>query len=514
MRNLWILLKNSFNMMIGSVTQRRGKSRSSLLTFAIMIVLLVAVFSYNAYSTISSFSFLGNQFAIFNGIFTILVTLFVLGCLRATSNNTPTSDSDFLLSLPIKKYIIILSKTLNKYLYDLFFTCIVFVPYVVIYSIFYGINIGFILMSVTLILLLPLLSVGLTYILDFSISRLFNKTRFAGVFKSLFSLFLFGIVFVFIMIVSVNYGFLDETMIKSYFETKPISNTLLNYLFSPNIQNVLITLVLTLGVFLLGTLLFTLNYGKIFVAYKSKNKDLKFKQNKTPLNLLLKKEFNNYFSSPTYLVNTSMGPVMIIIFCILSINLNLSAMLSPLGDVTTYIFAISTIVISFMSCTSTISAVSISLEGKSIWFLKSMPIKIKTIFLSKLLFHNIIVLTPIVIAGIFLSIYFKFNIIFSVLLILIPTVLTLTMSVLGLYINLRHPMLDFDDEAKVIKQSMSVLLTLLIGLVITLLPVMLFLIFELPILPLSLGFLALLIVLFVIFSLILFTKGVKLFRIL
>lgn len=516
MRNLFILLKNNFNMMIGSM-KRNNKNRSDksvIFLFLFLALFLVAIFSYNAYNTINGFRDLGEKFAIFNGLFTILVTLLVLGCLRATSQNAQNSDSDFLLSLPIKKYTIILSKTLNKYIYDLFFTLVIFAPYVVIYSIFYGVSFQFIIMSILIILLLPLLSVGLTYVVDFFITRLFNKTKFAGILKSLFSLFLFGMAFVFIIVSSMDYSFLDATSLENYFASRPFTNLLLNFIFSPNVLNIILTLLLTIGVLGIGTLLFTLNYGKSFASYKSNKTTLDFTSPKSPFCLLFKKEANYYFSSPTYMLNTAIGPVMMIVFLILILSLNLPSMLGALGisNVNEYIMGLSTLVFCFMSCTSTISASAISLEGKNLWFLKALPINIQTIFFSKLALHNIVVIPILIIVSILMSIILKFSFLYFLFLFILPILLTLDLSILGLYINLKFPVFDFDDEARVVKQSMSVILSLLIGMVISLIPLVLYLITPLTITIICFITLFLFILLFVIFSLLLFTNGVKLFK--
>ena len=516
MRNLGILLKNSFYMMIGTFKGKDNNrsTKSAIILFLLSFILIALVFSYNAYTTFDGFRKLGGIFPVFNGLFTILVTLLVLGCLRASSTSQ-NNDSDFLLSLPIKKYTIILSKTLNKYIYDLFFTLVIFLPYVVMYSIFYGVDLLFILLSILLIFLLPLLSVGLTYIVDFIVTRLFNKTKFAGILKSLFSIFLFGIVFVFIMVTSMNYSFLDASSLDSYFSSKLITNTLLNFLFSPNLLNIFLTLLITILPFILGTLLFTLNYGKTFAGYKSNKTTLKFSKPKPAFNLFLKKELTNYFSSPAYMINTAIGPVMMIVFSILIASLNLGPALSELSTKNSpseLILGLSALVLSFLTCTSTITAASISLEGKNLWLIKSSPVRENTILFSKLFMHNIVVQPIVILSSIFLSIFNHLSFLQAIFLILIPFIMTLNISIIGLFINLKFPVLDYTDEAKVVKQSLSVTLTMLLGLVLSLLPLLLFILTNLSILTICFISLSLYLVLFVIFSLLLFTKGVKLFR--
>ena len=98
------------------------------------------------------------------------------------------------------------------------------------------------------------------------------------------------------------------------------------------------------------------------------------------------------------------------------------------------------------------------------------------------------------------------------MLIVIPTLLALISSFAGVLINIYHPKLDFDDETKVVKQSLSVLLSMVFTFVLTLIPVAIYLIFS----TISLNLLILITLAFYIVVLtfviiFLFTKGAKQF---
>ena len=116
---------------------------------------------------------------------------------------------------------------------------------------------------------------------------------------------------------------------------------------------------------------------------------------------------------------------------------------------------------------------SISIEGKTISILKSLPISPNKIFLSKILTNFTVFVPMIFINGTIIAVYFKFSFIKYLLTLFIPLLYGLFISLFGLIINLHFPMFDFDSEAKVIKQSVSVVITLMCGVILGVLPLVL-----------------------------------------
>ena len=140
MNNLGILLKNNFNILIGQIAGKKKRkstqvATSLLILGAIGIVVLYTLQAFSMFNGLSKLSL--EKVCLFHAILTTLVVICIIGIMR-TSANAKTNDADFLLSLPINRRDIIISKTINKYIFDFFFAFTLFVPFLVLYQIFAG----------------------------------------------------------------------------------------------------------------------------------------------------------------------------------------------------------------------------------------------------------------------------------------------------------------------------------------------------------------------------------------
>ena len=113
------------------------------------------------------------------------------------------------------------------------------------------------------------------------------------------------------------------------------------------------------------------------------------------------------------------------------------------------------IIITFAAFMTSITNSVISLEGRNINILKSLPIKTKEILLSKVYAALTITTIPIIIGDIILFIRFKLNILEMLLLLVFSILIPLISHFIGIIINLKYPKLDFDNSSEVVKQSTS-----------------------------------------------------------
>jgi ABC-2 type transport system permease protein len=185
---------------------------------------------------------------------------------------------------------------------------------------------------------------------------------------------------------------------------------------------------------------------------------------------LYKKELGRYFASRLYVMNTAAGIIMLflgIFFLIFSPEAKQLLEKPEMKDMINRLspLAISTFMV--MTCTT---ACSISIEGKNLWILKSAPIDTKTLFAAKIAVNLVILIPSAVLSSVILSYVLATDFIESVLLYITPIVYALFTSVLGLWINLLFPKLDWTAEVAVIKQSMAVFVTMLVGMLSILLP--------------------------------------------
>ena len=109
---------------------------------------------------------------------------------------------------------------------------------------------------------------------------------------------------------------------------------------------------------------------------------------------------------------------------------------------------------------NTISASSISIEGKSFWILKSLPIKPIKILHSKTNLHILITLPFTLLVGICSSIALKLSVINAIIVCIVGAVAVVGFALLGVLSNLRHPNLNWVNEIAVVKQGVPVFVSM------------------------------------------------------
>ena len=118
------------------------------------------------------------------------------------------------------------------------------------------------------------------------------------------------------------------------------------------------------------------------------------------------------------------------------------------------------------ACLSSITSSSISLEGKSFYILKSLPIKSSKILLAKVLTSNLIVIPIILISDIIFFVSFKPELFDIISIILISIIMPTFVGILGLLINLKYPKMNATSDTEVVKQSMSSMIAVFGGMII------------------------------------------------
>ncbi len=134
------------------------------------------------------------------------------------------------------------------------------------------------------------------------------------------------------------------------------------------------------------------------------------------------------------------------------------------------ITVIASLFLSFsLSMMSTTSA-SVSLEGRNVWLLQSLPLPTKTILNAKGAVDLTIKLPCVVVAATLFTIGLKLDITAFLTFLVVPSVYSLFSSQVGLMMDVRKPNYAWTNEAQVVKQGMSVLFTMLIGMAAVALP--------------------------------------------
>ena len=391
MSNLGLLIKNNLNCFLSAF--RGKKKRLSTISASIILVVcalaIVALYSFEAYTMFDAFKEVKLfSLPLFHGIMISLTVLVLIGTMRVSS--TPkTNDTELLLSLPIKKIDIVISKTLNKYIFDLAFVVFLFVPYLVLYQVFTKFSLSITICGIVVTFILPLLSVGISYVYDFIITRIFNRIKVGNILKSLVSVFVFVLIMALMIIKTVTYGFAEATSIDAYFADRFFSNLFLQFILKQDVFSTVFCVSLCVIGFVVGLYLFSVNFGKVIVGYSGKAGELKFSESLGGFRRLFKKELNYYASTPAYIINTCIGSVIILVTGIILSITGVDGLNSMLGASieSDFVGVILALVFCFSASTVYTSACSLSLEGKNFWIIKTSPVSEEAVFFSKILLN-------------------------------------------------------------------------------------------------------------------------------
>ena len=519
MRNLLILIGNNFNILIGTMLGQRGRidKNRSIVVVSLLIVAFFAVSFFIGWQAFLLFDvFEGfEKLVFFNGFMLALIIVLFLSVMKISGlSYTSNNDADLLLSLPLKRTTIVASKAFTKYLFDLAFVFPLLFPYFIVYQIQVSFSITVLIAGIISVIIIPLLSVGLTYILDFLVSRLFNKSRFASLFKTFIILiFLVGII-IFSFLSGMLFDSMDPNDIDGFVSSIPVIGWFTNFVIDGSLISFIWIVLLTAPLIFLGIWLYAKTFGKNLSGYRSANTKLNFSDQKSVFGSLLSKEIKRYLGSPMWVINTIIGPIFLIIVTIVIIIAGTEVLLPFVGDFDIFNPIYLMLFFASSAILTTISASSISLEGKNLWILKSTPISETKIFMAKATL-NILFFAPVsLVCSILLAISLNFSFSEILLFLSIPILINIIMSFAGVLINLFLPKLNWQSEMSVVKNSGSVLVTMLTGVIMVLLsvPILFFMPEDTSIwITIILLIVLYLVILGVVISMIM-TKAKKLFR--
>lgn len=187
------------------------------------------------------------------------------------------------------------------------------------------------------------------------------------------------------------------------------------------------------------------------------------------LRALLGRELKRYFASGIYVANTIMGYVLMIVIAVMMLAAGTEKIRMLLGipwiteSLFPFLLALPAVITSMTSC-------SISMEGKQFWIIQTLPVREKEIYDSKLL-ANLVIAAPFwLISTVILCAAVQPSFAEGVWIFVIPACYIVFLTVAGLAVNLAVPVLNWDNEVKVVKQSASTAIVMVVGMVSVLLP--------------------------------------------
>lgn len=190
------------------------------------------------------------------------------------------------------------------------------------------------------------------------------------------------------------------------------------------------------------------------------------------LKALWKRELKRYFASSVYVLNTMVGSVLLVVAAAAFGIAGEEKFLQMLGlPFQIELHPVLPFVLTLIGNMMPMAACSISMEGKQWWIAKTLPVTMKQILDGKIVTNLSIALPFFAVAEVFVFWAVRPTLSEGIWLILIPLVYTVFLSVAGLRINLAVPLMEWENEVRVVKQSASMMLTMLLSFVSALIPV-------------------------------------------
>ena len=475
------------DMNVFKIKQKKGNKKSKLpLPVIISLLMMFYIWSnsnmlFEKMSPLHLQTLAVSMFVVGISFFTIIEGVYKTGALLFNCK-----DDQLLLSLPIKKSTVLFVRIFKFYIFEVIFNSIWLLPIMIAYIRWAEtINWTHYLVSIIMLFFLPVIPIVISCIVGAITSSLSSRFKYKNAAQIIISMAAcLGIIYLSMNLeglykyIITHSTSINDFITKIYYPAGVYADLIIKFDIVKLLIFIGVNLIIsTLGVLLLSKVYFKINsrLKKVTTSKKVKIDNLVIKRNSSMISLI-KKEFNTFFKTPVFIVNAGFSLVLfILISIVLCIKFNdflpiLTDQTSGFGyskeTIMNNLSLLVFILVLFTSFTTSITNSVISLEGRNINILKSLPIKTKDILLSKI-YGSLALTIPVLLVGdIILFIRFNINPIECILLLVLSILLPLVPSFIGIITNLKYPKLDWENEAEVVKQSTSSFMAVMTGMVL------------------------------------------------
>ena len=484
-----ILVKNRLRSLLGTLIGRSksgtvkkatvGKTVGISLLYAFVIATFAALSTTVAVEMGSVLIPIGASWLYFS-IFMLasLSVIFIFSIFETKSELFECKDNDLLLSMPIKPRDIVAARVSVVMIYNYIEEIVIMLPCIIVYAVISADVVGVIGGTIAS-LFIPIVATAFASAVGYLVALIAKKVK-----KNSFVIVVISVLFMLIYFWGYNalfdnfYAFLENVGQSGSVATADMP---IFYYVGSVAQLAPISTLIFIGASIgIGALAYyvisksyikivTDNYGAKRAVYKGESG-----VKKSPLSALISKELKRFFTSATYMLNSGIGLVFEVIVGIIAI-IN-SSVISELGaaffsDLTAYaataILPTMVSAILLLSSFNVMSACSLSLEGKQLWILKTMPLRAREVLISKFFPQVIVTAPPTLLCSLLFIIAASAPIEYWVFFILTPIIANVFSAIFGIVINIAFPKFEYENEAQPIKQSLSVFIAMMVGMLMT-----------------------------------------------
>lgn len=456
--------------------------------FVYIIGVMCALFGSIFYMMCGPFDALGLNWLYFAlaGIFAFAIC-FVGSIFMTQSQLYEAKDNELLLSMPIPPSYILLSRMVALLLINYLYECMVMIPAGIVYAILQPVTALGVAAFVVAVLLLPFLVMTVSCIFGWLVALISSRMRRKNLIITVISIALFcGYMAVCTRLYSymealvTNGAQIGEAVQKSIFPAYHLGRAIAE----PSLMSLFFFVLCAVVPFALVYWILSKNFiriatakrGTVRVEYKAKRL-----KSSGAVKALAVKDLRRLGANPMYILNACMGSILII--------LSVGAVIWKYEDVAQVIelsrglagtaanevlWALAASLFGACSIMNIVSSPSISLEGKNLWILKTLPVPSGKILLSKVLAH-VVSCAPVAVLGAVACLFvLPFSLNGFLMTLILPLLVNVWQGFFGVVINLLFPRFDWVSETACVKQSVSVMVTMFGGMAIVAIPILIY----------------------------------------
>ena len=373
-------------------------------------------------------------------------------------------DNDLLLSLPIPARTIITARLVNVWLMGTMYATVVLVPTLAVYWIVSGITPGKVLCGIILYLVVTLIVLLLSCLLGWVVAKISLRLKNKSFITVLISLLFIGGYYFFyfkasdlirtILLNAQTYGEkLKGTAYGLYLFGRIGEGDLAAaavFAMTTAVLCVIVWRILSRSFFSIAT-----DTGKTdHVRYVEKTV-----REKSVFFALLGKEFGRFTSSANYMLNCGLGVLLIPaagVFLLIKGRVLCEAVGEAFSGKPDCAAVFAGMALCMIASMNDMTVPSVSLEGKSLWVLQSLPVEPQKILHAKMTVQLILTEIPMLFAAGCGSFIVPASAGVKVMVFVMPVTYVVFAAVCSMFVGIRMPLLNWTNELAPIKQSGAV----------------------------------------------------------
>lgn len=492
MNNLGLLLKTYMRTSFGfnkAKYAHQKKSKSTGMTVLLVfcyILIMGAVFGMSL-GLMDSLRVINAEYIVLN-IMMMVASVMVLFTTIYKVNGTLFGfrDYDMQMALPIKTSTLIASRVLILYGYNILFVLGVMVPAAIAYGIIATPAAAFYPIFVVTLFGIPMLPIIIATVVGMLIAVAASRFKRKNGLNVIFTV----TAFVIFMVVWLGFWSNSSSIMIDFADIGGMVNNVLvgiyplvslygNAVAGFDVVSLLLFLLISFGAFAVFIVLVAKLFKKMNTSITTSRTSGNYKMTElkqtSPQKALYRREMKRFFSSSQYVLNTGIGPILLIVVGIILLvagedGFGIYSEIPQFGQL---LGVAAPMGIAFFIVMASPSASSVSLEGKNLWIVRSLPVDTQLVLKAKLKVALTLFLPASIISATLFNIALRPDPLYVVLMYAIPVAYSFFGAMFGLKCDLNSPKLDWTSEVTVVKQSKPVLLTMLVGMILAIVPALL-----------------------------------------